>query len=74
MKMATLIEQARLRAGLSLQDVADGTGISKAHVHDMEKGRSNNISLKTAVRLSICLSIPITVLAASSLEDIKNVE
>ena len=69
MKIGQLISQARERAGLSLQEVADGSGSSKGYIHDIEHGRANNISLRTAIKLSICLSIPINIMAASVLQD-----
>ncbi len=68
MKLHVILKAARERADLTLEQVADGTGMSKSYIWDLENGGKENISLLNAVRLSICLQIPITVLASSVLE------
>jgi transcriptional regulator with XRE-family HTH domain len=45
MSLGARLTQLRLNAGESLQDVADAVGVSKAHIWEMEKGRTHNPSL-----------------------------
>lgn len=68
MKLGELIKARREQAGLSLQDVGDAVGVSKAHIWEIEQGRTINIGLLLAIRLSLALGIPVNSLAASALE------
>lgn len=68
MKLSKILKNGRIRCDLTLDEVADGTGMSKSYVWDLENGNKENISLMNAVRLSVCLQIPITVIASSVLE------
>lgn len=52
MSLGTRIKELRIKNNLSLQDVADKTGISKAHVWDMEKGNSGNPSVELVTKLA----------------------
>ncbi len=45
MSLGARLTQLRLGAGESLQDVADAAGVSKAHIWELEKGRTQNPSL-----------------------------
>ena len=44
---------------LSLQEVADRSGLSKSHVWDLEQGRARNPTVDTAVRLSRAFGVSI---------------
>lgn len=66
--LAEILKSRREAQGMSLQDVADACGVSKAHIWDMEQGNTCNPSLQLAIRLSICLGIPVNALAAATLE------
>jgi transcriptional regulator with XRE-family HTH domain len=52
MSLATRLNQLRLRKGQSLQDVADAIGVSKTHIWELEKGRSDNPSLEMLTKLA----------------------
>ena len=52
MSLATRLNQLRLRNTQSLQDVADAIGVSKTHIWEMEKGRSENPSLEMLTKLA----------------------
>lgn len=52
MSLATRLNQLRLRNAQSLQDVADAIGVSKTHIWEMEKGRSENPSLEMLTKLA----------------------
>ena len=68
MKLGELIHARREQADMSLQDLADATGLSKPHVWEIERGKVVNIGLLSAVRISIALGIPVNVMAAAALE------
>jgi transcriptional regulator with XRE-family HTH domain len=49
---ARRLNELRIANRLSLQDVADQVGISKAHVWNLEKGLSDNPSMELVVKLA----------------------
>ncbi len=42
----------RSEHGISLQEVADRSGLSKSHIWELEQGRARNPTVDTAVRLA----------------------
>jgi transcriptional regulator with XRE-family HTH domain len=52
MSLGARITKLRLKAGQSLQDVADAVGVSKAHIWELEKGRAHNPSMGLVTRLA----------------------
>src|SRR5215207_6268807 len=52
MSLRTRINELRLRSGQSLQEVADAVGVSKAHIWELEKGRTDNPSMALVTRLA----------------------
>src|SRR3954454_12616553 len=44
--------QLRRKKGQSLQDVADAVEVSKAHIWELEKGRTDNPSMALVTRLA----------------------
>ena len=68
MTLGELIKGRRTQADMSLQDLADACGATKGYVWEIENGRTINIGLLLAVRLSIALGVPVNVLAAAALE------
>jgi transcriptional regulator with XRE-family HTH domain len=71
MKLAELIRSRREAQDMSLQDLADACGLTKSHVWEIEQGKTVNIGLLSAVRLSIALNVGISVLAAAALETLE---
>lgn len=74
MSIGARLAELRLRKGRSLQDVADVVGVSKTHVWQMEKGRSENPSIELLKRFAEYFSVPIEFLIgneSTSLEDIE---
>lgn len=74
MKFGDLIAQKRDQLGLTLQEVGDGAGVSKGHLHDLEKGKHINPGLYTATRLSVILGLPVSLLAAAIIESNEGVK
>lgn len=52
MSLATKLRELRLKKGKSLQDVADAVEASKAHIWDLETGKSINPSIELLKKLS----------------------
>lgn len=68
MSLASKIKKLREKKGQSLQQVADGVGISKVHVWELEKGSSKNPSLEILKKLSEHFSVPIVFFNDESIE------
>ena len=52
MTIGSKLKQMRLKKGESLQGVADGVGASKAHIWEIETGKSRNPSLDLLNRIA----------------------
>jgi transcriptional regulator with XRE-family HTH domain len=59
MSLAAKLKRLREKQGQSLQQVADGVGVSKVHIWELEKGSSKNPSLDLLKRLAVHYSVPI---------------
>jgi transcriptional regulator with XRE-family HTH domain len=59
MSLAAKLRELRIRKGMSLQQVADNVGASKAHVWDLETGKSTNPSLDLLKNLSRCFEVSV---------------
>lgn len=59
MSIAARLRQARVRNGLSLQAAADKLGISKAHLWDLEMGKSKNPTTELLNKCSDTYGVPI---------------
>lgn len=68
MSLAIKIKRLRERSGQSLQQVADGVGISKVHVWELEKGSSKNPSLDLLKNLAAHFKVPIGFFNDDSIE------
>lgn len=60
----------REQRDMSLQDVADEAGITKAHVWDLEQGRARNPSVQTLLGLSVALELDPCALAGLAFADL----
>src|SRR3954463_1719129 len=52
MTLATRVAKLRRSKGKSLQEVGDAVGVSKAHIWELEKGRTDNPSMALVTRLA----------------------
>jgi transcriptional regulator with XRE-family HTH domain len=52
MSLAAKLKELRRRTGQSLQDVANGVGVSKAHIWELETGKSSNPGLELLRKLA----------------------
>lgn len=62
----------RQKSGASLQQVADKVGVSKAHVWELEKGRSKNPSFELVRKLAAHYGVSIDVLTGEAAEPNKS--
>lgn len=68
MQLGERIFSLRQKTGESLQDVADKVGVSKAHVWELEKGRSKNPSFELVRKLASHFGVSLDVLTGTSTE------
>ena len=59
MALASKIKELRLKKKKSLQDVADNVGASKAHIWDLETGKSSNPSIELLTKLAKCFDVSV---------------
>ena len=68
MEIGERLYSLRQNSGESLQQVADAVGVSKAHVWELEKGRSQNPSFELVRRLAKHFGVSVDVLAGDEAE------
>lgn len=68
MSLGRRINELRLKAGESLQDVATAVGVSKAHIWELEKGRTDNPSMGLVTRLADHFKVSLGYLVDEDLE------
>jgi transcriptional regulator with XRE-family HTH domain len=68
MTLSLKLKKLREKNGLSLQQVADAVGISKAHVWELERGSSTNPGVELLGKISAFFKVPVTYLMDDSIE------
>lgn len=68
MTLAQRITQLRTDRRESLQQVADAVGVSKAHIWELEKGRTDNPSMALVTRLADHFGVSIAYLVSEDRE------
>lgn len=68
MEIGERLFSLRQKSGESLQQVADAVGVSKAHVWELEKGRSKNPSFDLVRRLARHYGVSVDVLTGDASE------
>jgi len=59
MSFGTRLKELRVKKNLSLQEVADAVGASKAHIWDLEKNRAKNPSIELLTKLAKCFGVSV---------------
>ena len=72
--LGQFIRERREALGLSLEDVAQRSGSSKAHIWELEQDRSRNPTVAMVYGLSQALSVPFTLTAAAALATVMAVK
>jgi transcriptional regulator with XRE-family HTH domain len=60
--IAVKVKELRMKKGLSLQQVADGVGSSKAHIWEIETGKNKNPSIDSLNKLADFFEVSVTYL------------
>lgn len=60
MPLKDRLKGLREASGMSLQEVAECVGASKAHIWDLEQGRSTNPSYELMKRLADCFKVGVS--------------
>jgi transcriptional regulator with XRE-family HTH domain len=68
MGLGRRITDLRLKSKQSLQNVADAVGVSKAHIWELEKGRTDNPAMALVTRLADHFGVSVAMLVG---EDAK---
>ncbi len=68
MSLATRLFELRLKAGQSLQQVADAVGVSKAHIWELEKAKTENPSMALVTRLADHFKVSVSFLVGEDIE------
>ncbi|SDK65325.1 helix-turn-helix domain-containing protein [Aliiruegeria lutimaris] len=68
MEIGERLFSLRQKTGESLQQVADAVGVSKAHIWELEKGRSKNPSFELVRKLATHYGVSIDVLTGEDME------
>lgn len=67
MGLGARINRLRLERRESLQQVADAVGVSKAHIWELEKGRTDNPSMGLVTRLADHFGVSISFLVGEDI-------
>lgn len=66
--LAQRLKELRLKKGDSLQGLADAVGVSKAHVWELETGKSKNPSIELLTKLARHFEVPVAQLVGEDPE------
>lgn len=69
MSIGARLKELRFKKGQSLQQVAEAVGASKAHIWELETGKSQNPSLDLLKRLAEHFGVTVANLVGESLDD-----
>ena len=69
MKLGALIQSRREQRKLSVRQVAEAVGTTPSYLYELEHGKTVNIRLPLAARLSEVLKISLASLAAAALKE-----
>ena len=67
MALPARLKELRMKKGLSLQELAEAVGASKAHIWDLEQGRAKNPTIEILKSLSTALGTTIADLIGEDL-------
>lgn len=68
MAIGRRITELRLKKKQSLQNVADAVGVSKAHIWELEKGRTDNPSMALVTRLADHFGVSVAYLVGEEID------
>ena len=68
MSLGRRLAQLRRKSGQSLQTVADAVEVSKAHIWELEKGRTDNPSMDLVTRLADHFEVTVAFLVGEDIE------
>lgn len=74
MALGSKLTTMRLKKGVSLQEVADAVEVSKAHIWELEKGRSKNPSAELIKRLADYFGQDVEFLVGTEKSTVSEVE
>lgn len=72
MSLAARLKNLRLRKAVSLQEMADAIGVSKAHIWELEMGKSSNPSIELLGKLANYFQVSIGTLVGENPDEEKD--
>ena len=69
-QLGKAIKRQREERSMSLQDVAEEAGLTKAHVWELEQGNSRNPRVKSLLGLAVALNMDPSALAVCAMSDL----
>jgi transcriptional regulator with XRE-family HTH domain len=69
--MSECIKENRSICKMSLQEVADAAGLTKAHVWELEQGRCINPTIKSILGVATALRVDPSMLASLAMADLR---
>lgn len=72
MTFAVRLNELRVKKKKSLQEVADSLGVSKTHIWELEKGRTDNPSLELLTKIADYFKVSIRHLVGEDFESDQN--
>lgn len=70
MSLAVKLKTLRIKRGQSLQQLADAIGASKAHVWELETGKSTNPSIDLLRRIAEHFDVTVASLIGETIDDV----
>ena len=68
MGLAQRISELRMKKGESFQKLADAVGVSKAHIWQMERGKTDNPSMDLVTRIANHYDVSLSYLVGEDIE------
>ena len=68
MRLGLRIAELRRKKGESLQQVGDAVGVSKAHIWELEKGRTDNPAMGLVTRLADYFGVSVSYLVGEDID------
>lgn len=69
MSLGSRLKELRIRHNMSLQEVADAVGASKAHIWEIERGNSKNPTMELLNALAETFNVTVSYLVGENLDE-----
>jgi len=74
MKLGELIKAKRISAGFTLEELAGLCGSGKSHIHGIESGKTLDIGIVMAAKLSLALGVSVNSMAMLVIAELAEIK